>query len=140
MLSEGGDLDRAGTEYFSGPVEHMSVPRAQDAVIAHFDESVRQHVLKKPTHTLFGRAGRACDLISGRFLVLKRDVAILQREEALMADGHSNDIRGKISEGVFATADWLTVHHPVLFPYVLIDVREQVGFFQLVSERGAEDD
>jgi len=79
-------------------------------------------------------------LIRGRFLGLKGDVAILQLEEALIADGNSNDIRGKISAGWLATADWLTVNHPGFFPYVLLAVSEQGGCVSLVSERGAEDD
>lgn len=131
--------DSPGSEPWSGPVEHMTVGRAEPAVIADVDASVRQDVLKKTTHNLFGREGTALGLIRGRFLVLKRDLAILQLEDARMADGHAKDRRGKISEGVLATADWLTVHDPVLVPDGLIDVSEQVGFLQLVSELGLED-
>jgi hypothetical protein len=50
MWPWGGGCERAGTEDFSGPVEHMPVPRAQEAVIAYVDASVWQHVLQKPTH------------------------------------------------------------------------------------------
>ena len=117
----------------------MTGGRAEQAVISDFDESVRQDVLKKTTNKLFGSEGTEWGLISGRFLVLKSDLAILQLEDALSADGNSKDIRGKISEGVLATADWLTVHDPVLFPSLLIDLSEQVGFVQLVSELGLED-
>ena len=131
--------ESTGSEQLSGPVEQMTVGRAEQAVISDFDESVRQDVLKKTTNKLFGSEGTELGLIGGRFLVLKSDVAILQLEDALIADGNSKDIRGKISEGLLATADWLTVHDPVLFPYVLIDLSEQVGFFQLVSELGLED-
>lgn len=128
-----------GSEQLSGAVEQRTVGRAEQAVIADFDESVRQDVLKKTPNKLFGSEGREVGLISGRFLVLKSDLAILQLEDALIADGNSKDSRGKLSEGVLAPADWLTVHDPVLFPDLLIDLREQVGFFQLVSERGLED-
>lgn len=132
-------FDSTGIEQLSGPVEQMTVGRAEQAVISDFDESVRQDVLKKPTNKIFGGEGTEFELISGRFFVLKRDVAILQLEDVLIADGNSKDIRGKISEGLLATADWLTVNNPVFFPYVLIDLSEQVGFLQLVSELGAED-
>ena len=122
-------FDRTGIEQLSGPVEQMTVGRAEEAVISDFNESVRQDVLKKPTNKLFGREGTEFDLIGGRFLILESDVAILQLEDVLMADGHAKDIRGKISEGLLATADWLTVNDPVLLPYLLIDLSEQVGFF-----------
>jgi hypothetical protein len=139
MLSEGGGLDCAGTEYFSGPVEHMSVPRAQDAVIAHLDESGGQHVLKKPTNKLFSRQRTGFDLIGGRFLVLKGDGALFQRKDAVVADGHPKDVRGQISKGLRPTANRLTVNHPVLVPDLRIHQREQVGLVQRVSELGAEE-
>jgi hypothetical protein len=41
---------------------------------------------------------------------------------------------------LLATADGLTVHDPVLLPYMRIDLREQVGCFQWVAELGLEDD
>lgn len=131
--------DSTGSEQWSGPVEQMTVGRAEQAVRSDVDESVRQAVLKQTTNKLFGCEGTELDLISGRFLVRKRDFAILQREDALLADGHSKDLRGKISAGVLATADWLTVNAPVLFPDVLIDLSAQVGCLQLVSELGWED-
>jgi hypothetical protein len=139
MLSEGGGWDRAGTEYFPGPVEHLSVPRAQEAVIAHFDESVRQHVLKKPTNELLRRHRSGLNLISGRFLVLKGDVAIFQREDTVVADGYAKDVRRQVSEGFLATTDGLAVHDPVLVPDARIHEREQIGLFQLLSELRAEE-
>ncbi len=66
-----------GTEQLPGLMEHMSVSGSEQAVIAHFDESVGQDVLQKATNKLFGSHRRESDLISGRFLVLKGDVALL---------------------------------------------------------------
>jgi hypothetical protein len=43
----------------------MTVARAQEAVIAHFDASVRQHVLAEPTNEFFGCHRTASDLICG---------------------------------------------------------------------------
>jgi hypothetical protein len=117
----------------------MTVGRAAQAVLSDVDASVRQDGLKQTTTTLFGREGTELALIRGRCLGLPRDVAILPLEDALMADGHSKALGGKRSEGVLATADWRTVHAPVLVPSGLIDLSEQVGFLQLVSELGLED-
>jgi len=96
-------------------------------------------VLKKTTQKLFSGQGTGFALGRGRVLVLKRDVAIFQRENAVVADGNAKDIRRKIAEGVLATADGLTVYDPVNLPYGLIDKREEVGLFQLVSELGSEE-
>src|SRR2546430_13501974 len=140
MLTGRMGFASTGIEQWSGPVEHRTVGRAEHAVIADVDESVRQDGRKKPTHQSFGGEGTAFELSSGRVLVLKRDVASLQLEDVLLADGHSQEIRGKLSEGVLATADWLTVNHPVFCPDVRIDLREQGGVWPVVSDLGAEDD
>ena len=52
----------------------------------------------------------------GRGLIGAREVAICQREEVLVADGHAQAVRGQIPEGCRATADGLAVHDPVLVP------------------------
>src|SRR5262245_26617461 len=139
MLTCCGGFNGAGTEYGADLGEHMTIPRAQEAVIAHLDESVRQHVLKKPPNALFGSDRRGCRVIRGRVLILKRDLAIFQRDDAIVADGHANDVRGQIAKGVLATADGLAVHDPVLAPGALIDEREQLSLMQLRSELSTEE-
>jgi hypothetical protein len=93
VVTCGIGFDGAGTEEFSSPGEHMTVGGAEQAVIAHLDESGGQHVLQKPTNKLFSRQRTGFDLIGGRFLVLKGDVALLQRKDAVVADGHPKDVR-----------------------------------------------
>ena len=124
--------DRTGRAPVSGPVAPMTGGRAAPAVRSDVDASVRQDVRKKPTHTRVGREGTDVGWISGRCLVLKRDVAILPLEAALMAAGHSQARRGKIADGWLATADWRTGHDPVLCPDVRIDVSAPGGFVQVV--------
>jgi len=96
-------------------------------------------VLKETTNKLFGRHGTADELSRGHILVLKGDVAVREREDAVVADGHTKDIRGEIFEGVLATADWLAIHNPALLPYVFLYQRTQWGLVQLVSELGPEE-
>jgi len=117
----------------------MPVPWAQEAVIAHLDESVRQDVLQKPADELFGTHRTARELLGCRILILKRDGAILKLEDALIADGHAKDVRSEVSEGFLATADGLAVHDPVLAPGALIHAGEQGGLFQVIAELGPED-
>ena len=126
--------DRTGPEQLSGLCEQLPVAGAQQAVIADFDEAMRQHVLEKPPNELLGRHRTHFDLRRGRFLVLKGDLAVGQLEHAVIADGHPENRRGQISKSLMATADRLTVHDPILVPYVLIDAWEQIGLLQSVSE------
>ena len=117
----------------------MTVARTAQTVIAYFDASVRQDVLKKTAQKLFSSQRRAYRLTRGRFLVLHSDVALLQLEDVLLTDGNATEVPSQRAEGCLATADHLTVHDPVLVPYVLITVSAEGRFFQLVSERGAEE-
>ena len=54
-LTRCGGGDGVSTESGADPGEHLPVPRAQEAVIAYVDASIRQHVLKEPTQALLGR-------------------------------------------------------------------------------------
>ena len=131
--------DSTGSEQLSDPGEHMTVARTEQTVIAYFDASVRQDVLKNTAHTLCGSQRSAFRLARGRFLGLQSDGALLQLEDVLIPDGNAKEVPSKRAEGCLATADHLTVHDPVLVPYVLINVSEEGSFFQLVSELGAEE-
>lgn len=128
----------AGAELFSGVSEPMTVSRAEQTVIPHFDESVREHMLKKPANELLGGQRTGSDLIGGRVLVLERHLAILQAENPVVADGHAKDVGRQVSEGVLTRADRLTVNHPVLLPDALSDQIKKVGLFQVVSDLGAK--
>ena len=130
-------LGRRGSEQCSGPGEQRPVLGVAHAVRADFDTSIGQDVLKKTPPKLFRGQSTSCALSRGRFLLLKRDVAIFQCENAVVADGHAKDVRRKIAQGVLTTADGLTVDDPVDLPYGRIDEREEVSRVPLVSELGS---
>jgi len=132
-------VGRSGSKQGSGPGEQRAVLGVEQAVRADFDQSIWQDVLKKTTQKLFSGQSTSCALSRGRFLILKRDAAIFQHENAVVAEGNAKDGRRKRAEGVLATADGLTVYDPVDLPYGLIDEREEVGLVQLVSELGSEE-
>jgi hypothetical protein len=131
--------DGTAAEHLSGRGEQVSVARAEHAVIAHFAEAMRQHVLEKPPHALLGRYRTRCALGRGRFLVLTGALAVCQLEKAVVAEGHPENIRGEIAQSLLASANRLTVHDPILVPYGLIDAWEQGGLVQAVSELRAEE-
>jgi hypothetical protein len=48
-------------------------------------------------------------------LITKGDLAVFEFEDAVVAEGDSEDIGGKIFEGSLAAADGLTVNDPSCF-------------------------
>jgi len=89
----GGGGDRAGPASCWSPGEHRTGSRAQEAVIAHVDASVRQPVLEEATQARCGCHRTDADLIRGRCLVLNGDRVICPRAEAMVADGHAKAVR-----------------------------------------------
>ncbi len=63
-----------------------------------------------------------------------------QIADAIVADSHSEDVRGQILEGCEAAADKLALHNPILGPDFSWDRVKQVCSFQCVAKLGAEDD
>jgi len=131
-------FDGTAAEQLSGLGEQVPVARATQAVIAHCDEAMRQHVREKPPHELLGRHGTVARLRGGRCLVLQGDLAVCQLEHAVIADGHPENVWGQRAQSLLAPADRLTVHDPILVPYGLIDAWPQGGLVQSVSELRAE--
>jgi hypothetical protein len=123
---------RTGPEQPSGLGEQMAVARAQQAVIADFDKAVGQDVLQETPNEFFGTHHTVSRLGSGRGLLLKRDGALLELQETVIADGHPKDIWCELPEGCLATADRLTVHNPVRLPDWRIHQRVQGGFCSCV--------
>jgi len=72
-------------------------------------------------------------------LITKGDLAVFELEEAVVAEGHAEDIGSEIFQGGLAAADRLTIDDPILVP----DLRGQLGvegsFLEGVTELGAED-
>jgi hypothetical protein len=85
-------------EQLPGLIEQMPVRGSEQAVVTDFDEAFGQNVLKEAADELFGRDGRVSGLIRGRILVGKSDLAILEREDAVIADGDAKDVRGEVFE------------------------------------------
>ena len=77
----------------------MSVRGGEQAVVTNFDEAFGQDVLKEAADKLLGGNGRESGLISGRILVGKSHLAILEGEDPAIADGDAKDVRSEVFEG-----------------------------------------
>jgi hypothetical protein len=89
-------------EQLPGLVKQMPVRGCEQAIVTDFDEAFGQNVLKEAADELFGRDGRVSGLIRGRILVGKSDLAILEGEDAVIADGDAKDVRGEVFESSLA--------------------------------------
>ena len=72
-------------------------------------------------------------------LITKGDLAVFEFEDAVVAEGDSEDIGGKISEGSLAAADGLTANDPILLPGQRRDLAIERCFLEGVAELGTED-
>jgi hypothetical protein len=118
----------------------MSVRGSEQAVVTDFDEAFGQDVLKEAADKLLGGNGRESGLISGRILVGKSHLAILEGEDPAIADGDAKDVRSEVFEGGGASAYRLRVNDPIFAPDLLIKEMEEIALFEQVPELGAEED
>ena len=79
--------------------QQMAVGRAKQAVVAHLDETVGQHVLEEAANELCRAESAALDLSSGGFFVAESDWAVFEFADTVIAEGHAKDVRGEILEG-----------------------------------------
>ena len=88
----------------SGPVAQGSVARAAHAVRAPCDAAMWQPGLEQPPHALLGRHRTRCALCRGRCRGLQGALAVCQRAQAVLPDGHPAKVRGQRAQSLLATA------------------------------------
>jgi hypothetical protein len=88
----------------------MSVRGSEQAIVTDFDEAFGQDVLKEAADKLLGGNGQESGLISGRTLVGKSHLAILEGEDPAVADGDAKDVRSEVFEGGLAGSYRLRVN------------------------------
>jgi hypothetical protein len=72
-------------------------------------------VFTRHSRSVFTRHDRAV-LTTHRRSVAKGYLVVLQHDQAPVADGHTEDIRGQVLQGGAAIPHRLAVHHPILLP------------------------
>src|SRR5215813_3938534 len=105
----------------------MSVRGSEQAVVTDFDEALGQDVLKEAADKLLGGNGRESGLSSGRILVGKSDLAILEGEDAAIADGAAKDVRSEVFEGGLAGAYRRRVNDPIFAPDLRVKELEDIA-------------
>jgi hypothetical protein len=87
---------------------------------------------------LGGQGGHSL-LVGFPVLIAKGDLTVLEFEEAVVAEGHAEDIGGEIFQGGLATADRLTIDDPILLPDLRWDLGVEGSVLEGVTELGTED-
>ncbi len=77
----------------------MAIPGAEDAVISNLDETFGQNMLQEAANELLSTEGADPDLTCAGLSVAEGDLTMGQLENALVADGHSEDVRSQILQG-----------------------------------------
>src|SRR5882724_6362923 len=111
----------------------------EQAIVTDLDEPKGEHVLEEATDELLGTDGAMLELVSGRLFVRESDLTIMQLAEAVVAEGHTKDVRGEIVEGLLARAHRFGMHDPVFAPDAGRDCGEQSSLFQLIAKLSAKD-
>lgn len=96
-------------------------------------------MVKKPPDKLLGSDRTEPDFSGLRVLVVNGHVIVFQFQDAVIADDHAKDRRGKILSCFDPAAHRLTVHDPVLLPCVCRYEVEQGGLLQCMAEFRLED-
>jgi hypothetical protein len=79
--------------------QQLSISRREQAVVAHFNEAVRQDVLQEAADELFSGEGAVLELVGGRVFVSESDLAVFQLDDAAIAESDAKDVRSEILEG-----------------------------------------
>jgi len=74
----------------------MTITGAEQTIVTHLDEAWREDVLQEAADELFSGDRTTLNLIGGRFFISESEVAVLQFEEAIVADGDAKDVRRKM--------------------------------------------
>lgn len=71
----------------------LAAARGQEAIVAHFNKPLRQHVLQEAADKLLGREGAGLELAGVGRPVAERHLSIGQFQNAVVADGYAEDVR-----------------------------------------------
>ncbi len=137
-----GRVDRlraVGRQVRFGQGKAEPLPGMEQTVGPHLLEAAGQHVLEEAAEERLGGERRGLSRLGRGVPVPEGEVAVLEREEVAVAEGHAKKIRGQVLPGGLAAAHRDEVHDPVLVPALPGDLGEQAGRLEPVAECGPEE-
>jgi hypothetical protein len=121
-------------------VERLAVARTTQAVIPDRDPRVRKPRRPKPAAAFLSPESAELGVLGVGIVVLEGDLTSCPCQEAVMADGHANDVGRERLERVSAWANWLAMDHPVLCPNRCGDAVKPGGLSQRRAAVGTQHD
>ena len=91
-------------------------------------------MLKEAANELFSRDGGEFDPVCRGLLVGEGNESILECNDAPVANGHPEDIRGEILEGSVAGTDRLAMDNPVFIPDLGADALKEIRPGEEIAE------
>ena len=105
-------------------------------IVSNFVNTGRQHMLQKTPDELLGADGHGFRLSTAGTLIPKGNLAVVDREDSAIGDGHTVNVAGQIIEDRTGALDGrFTVNNPVLLPYGF----RQLYIFELPANIVEED-
>ena len=104
-----------------------------------FHEAAGKDMLKKPPDKLKGIDDDVSRTVAPRFAIGKSDVSPQDIDNAVIGDGDSKDVWGKVFECSFGIADRLAIDIPGDLPDLGIDEWQHAVLLHLRLEFGLED-
>ena len=96
-------------------------------------------MLQEAVDERFGRECTQFGLTRVRCPVVKCNLVVLQLDQAAVADGNAEDIRGQVFQGRATIANRFAMHHPILLPDPGWYLREKGCLLQCMPELAAKD-
>lgn len=133
-------MERRRSPQLSSAIELGGASRTEDAVVADFRRTLGQDVLKKPVDKL--RCGKldVADLVGLVVTVAETNDAIVERLQAAVDNGDSENVAGQIVEHFVAPAGVLRVNDPANLPDGGWSESKQSCLFESGAKLGAKDD
>ena len=117
---------------------------AKETKVAHFHKPMRKHMLKETLDETLHRKRAELELTRVGSAILKSDLgrfhvtAMVNGDQAAVANGNPVNVRGQILECCLPISNWFAMHHPILHPDFGSDLCKKSCFLQPAPKSGAK--
>ena len=132
-------MGRRRSQQLPCAIELRPASGTEDAVVADFRGAPGQEVLKKPVDKLRGGKRDAADLLGLVVAVAEMNDALVERLQAAVGNGDSENVAAKIVEHFVASASVLGMNDPANLPDGRGSESKQFCLLETGTELGAED-
>ena len=96
--------------------QSLAQPGTEQTVIADLHKTSGENVLQEAADELPCTQGTAFFFPAFGVTISKSHLILIQFQDAVITDGHPEDVRCQVFQSALSGTHRFTVHHPVLFP------------------------